>query len=317
MLDAAFIHNPEGSVPHAHAPTLVESAGELLAAWYAYPEVEYEHAMLMLARRSCGAAEWTRGKRIFEHMQNSLGNPVLFVDPDGRLRLLFVALRGQYWNDAVLHGAHSDDGGETWSASTQLWPSRGLMVRHPPLVLGDGSLLLPAYDEHRREALLLRSLSPFRSWNIQHRFTGLALIQPALIRERAHRLTLFFRPAEAPRLIWRSHSADDGTSWSDPVPTALPTALSGMAAFSLGGTIGLVYNHTEAHQRFPLSLARSSDGGVTWSAPHHFDTATFELSYPSVVVAADGGIHGVYTYNRRFIKYVHFDAAWVHSGNDR
>lgn len=318
MLDAAFIHNPEAGARYAHAPTLVESVpGELLAAWYAYPEVEYEHAVLMVARRRRGESEWTRSTRILERMQSSLGNPVLFVDPRGRLHLVFVALRGQYWNDAMLHGSHSDDGGATWSESVQLWPARGLMVRHPPLALGDGSLLLPAYDEQQREALLLRSVSPFGRWDIQHRFAGLPLIQPVLVRERARRLTLFFRPAEAPRLVWRSHSADDGASWSDPVQTELPTALSGIAAFSLGDAIGLVYNHTEVHQRFPLSLARSIDGGVTWSAPRHIDTATFELSYPSVVVAGDGGVHGVYTYNRRFIKYVHFDAAWWGRGDGR
>ena len=269
MLDAAFIHNPEGGPRHAHAATLVEpSPGELLAAWYAYPEVEHEGGTLMLAERRRGRREWACGARIFTRMERSLGNPVLFVDPCGLLHLLFVALSGQYWNDAVLHGAYSADGGRTWSESKRIWPAVGVMVRHPPIALADGSVLLPAYHEAERESVLLRSTAPFSSWDLHYRFDGHALIQPVLLREGPRRLALFFRPAGERRVIFRSHSADDGASWSSPISTGLPTALSGIAGFRLGATIGIVHNHTEAHQRHPLSLSLSHDGGVTWEVNH-------------------------------------------------
>jgi hypothetical protein len=71
---------------------------------------------------------------------------MLFQDPRGRIHLLYVILRGNYWNDAYLQEMWSDDEGQTWSNPIQLWQSSGMKVRHPPTLLDSGSYLLPAYD---------------------------------------------------------------------------------------------------------------------------------------------------------------------------
>ncbi len=42
-------------------------------------------------------------------MTRSRGNPVLFCGEEGRLHLLFVVLRGSYWDSATLSGCYSDD----------------------------------------------------------------------------------------------------------------------------------------------------------------------------------------------------------------
>ena len=86
--------------------------------------------------------------------------------------------------------------------------------------------------------------------------------------------------------------------------TSLPNPLSGITAFVVEDSIALVYNHTENHQRFPLSISITHDGGTTWEDPWHFETVENEVSYPSFIKGRDGIIHGVYTYNRRMIKYV-------------
>lgn len=87
-------------------------------------------------------------------------------------------------------------------------------------------------------------------------------------------------------------------------PPAEP-ALSGLAAFSFGDTVAVVYNHTERHQRHPLSISVSTNGGTTWSKPWHLDRVTCEVSYPSFICSGDT-VYGAYTYNRRMIKYVSF-----------
>jgi predicted neuraminidase len=235
---------------------------------------------------------------------------VLFEEAPGRLWLFFVLLEGHYWTDAVIHGAHSDDEGRSWSRPAVLVSSRGLMVRHPPVRHVDGSWLLPAYDERRNRSLVLAGRPPFRQWHEVVRFDDVHLIQPALVRE-GERLTLLFRPASDPRVIWRSHSSDEGSCWSSPVRTSLPNPLSGISAMAVGGRLAVVYNHTHHHERRPLSLAASDDGGRSWSEPRHIDDMAGELSYPSFIPGADGTLHGLYTYNRRLIKYVRLDAGWV------
>lgn len=308
-MQAQFLYNPPDKGLYCHAPTLLQrSSGELLAAWYAYPDEEHIDASLVLARRKAGQSQWDPGRGVLDIFDYSVGNPVLFEDPSGTTWLLFVVLKGNYWNDAVLQGSYSTDGGNSWSAPITLWHSPGMMIRHPPVLLADGSLLLPAYDEPSRQTVLLASHSPHRQWTEVYRFADPPLIQGALMHLAPRELVLFFRPTAEPRQIWRSRSDDSGTTWSTPVRTPLPTPYSGIAAFLVRGQIAVVYNHTTAHHRQPLSISRSRDGGVTWSDPWHFEAVPQEVCYPSFLCDRNECIHGVYTYNRRMIKYVSFSA---------
>lgn len=273
-------------------------------AWYAYPDQEHVGASLALIRYSKTKNKWLPSRTILPKSEFSRGNPVLFQVPDGKVLLLYVVLKGIYWSDAILEGAWSEDEGETWTQPVQLSKKPGLMVRHSPVILENQSLLLPAYDEKTRRTVLMTAPPPYQNWTETYRFSDLELIQPVLVREKGDRLSLFFRPCDSPRLIWRSHSSDNGNSWTIPMRTTLPNPLSGVAAFVANDSTSLVYNHTEHHQRFPLSLSTTHDGGTTWGNPWHFEPVENEVSYPSFIAGKDGKIHGVYTYNRRMIKYV-------------
>jgi len=311
VLDAEFLYNTPSTGPHCHGGSLLlTTAGDLLAAWYAYPDIEHVGATLVVAKRPVAADGWLSSETPFARSAFSAGNPVLFEESQARLWLFFVLLEGRYWTDAVLHGTSSDDGGRTWSPPATLLPSRGMMVRHPPVRCVDGTWLLPAYDERRNHTVLLASRPPFTEWRFIFSFDDVRLIQPVLVREPEH-LTLLFRPASDPRVIWRSHSTDEGQRWSPPVRTALPNPLSGISAFSVDGRLVAVYNHTTNHERRPLSLASSRDGGRSWSEPSQIDDMAGELSYPSFLAAPDGTLHGLYTYNRRLMKYVRLDAGWL------
>lgn len=78
---------------------------------------------------------WQTSQNIPIISKYSLGNPVLFQEPSGRTHLMYVALKGAYWNNAVLYSIYSEDEGETWSKPSLLWKDRGMMVRHPPVFL--------------------------------------------------------------------------------------------------------------------------------------------------------------------------------------
>jgi predicted neuraminidase len=307
QLGSEFLYNPSGVGLHCHASTIHETAdGGLVAAWYAYPEDEHLDAKLILARHPAAENCWRDSVTLFPDLSYSAGNPVLFTDGVGCLQLIFVLIKGQYWNDAVLYGSRSADGGLTWSKPRMLRSEAGMMVRHAPILLNNGDFLLPAYDEATNKTVLLTTSPDAEKWDIAYRIDDPALIQADIVRRADSSLAMFFRPTAEPHQIWRSASSDDGRSWSTPIRTMLPNPLSGIAAFCVNGTTAVVYNHTLKHQRCPLSVACTTDGGITWSAPEHIDTIPKEVSYPCFITGQDDVVHGVYTYNRRMIKYVSF-----------
>lgn len=73
--------------------------------------------------------------------------------------------------------------------------------------------------------------------------------------------------------------------------------------------------------RAPMTLVLSDDDGRSWPVAYDIENGdgyclsnnsredlNRELSYPSVISDAAGGVHVAYTWHRKTIKYVHFDA---------
>lgn len=311
MFTKEILGNPDASVAHCHCPTITRTAlGDLLVAWYAYPDIETREGTLVLARKPAGKDRFDRPERILADMNSSLGNPVLFSDDAGRVHLLFVVLRGHYWDSAVACRVYSDDAGHTWSKSETLRLDPGVMVRYPPIVRGNTYLLLPAYDEKTNQTIMLTAAPDGQGWLPVTHFDDVAAIQGCLTRQSAKELTMILRPAGDRRVCLRSISGDDGRTWSRVLPTTLPNPLSGVAAFQVADHLCAVYNHTTEHQRYPLSLSYSTDRGTSWTGPVHIDEAEQEVSYPSFIVDDAGVAHGVYTYGRNRIQYVAFDRDW-------
>ncbi len=310
IIKTHFLYNPPDAGLHCHAASLAQREnGDLIAAWYAYPEEEHKDAIIVTSTLATSQFSWSNSRRAAGGEGSSAGNPVIYEAPDGSLRLHYVLLKGGYWNTAELMSSVSVNDGRNWTPPARMWPNPGMMVRHRPVVLEDGSLLLPCYEEKYRRSVLLKSRVPYLTWEMAYEFEGLELIQPDLIRRADGTLAMYFRPWTEPRVMWRTHSNDEGMSWGVPVRTPLPNPLSGLAAFPVGSATAVVYNHTEEHQRHPLSISVTHDGGLSWNAPWHIDTAEFEISYPSFLATPEGTIHGVYTYNRRLIKHISFDGS--------
>jgi len=308
LIEAEFLYNPADKGMHCHCPTILEcQSGKLLAVWYVYNVDEYRNATLALASKNLKDSIWNTTKTISIDSKYSLGNPVLFQEPNGRIHLMYVALRGTYWNDAVLYSIYSEDDGETWTDPRLLWKELGMMVRHPPVFLKSEVCLLPAYDECKKRSIILSSQPPYSNWEISYQFKESDIIQSTLIKTEEDDLIMFFRPHSDPRFIWKSQSCDQGNSWSTPDMTSLPNPLSGISAISKNNAIAMIYNHTHEHQRYPLSVSLSKDGGTTWEENWTLDNVPLEVSYPSFITGKDNTIHGVYTYNRRMIKYVKLD----------
>lgn len=282
---------------------------DTLITWYAYPDEEHSEASIVLSRFNMGAEKWPASKTLIHHKEHSLGNPILFQERSGRIHIMYVLLRGAYWNHAFIQKAYSDDNGISWSPSVQAYNKRGMMIRHPPLLLDDESYLLPAYDEVKKQSVLLISKPPYDIWEEHYRFEYENIIQSSIIREKSGRLSLFFRPHSSPRLIFHSFSLNQGRFWSIPKQTPLLNPLSGISAFAANDNIVIVYNPTDKQRRYPLSFSISRDQGQSWEPPAKIDNSELEVSYPSFCIGNYNKVHGVYTHDRKKIQYVQFDAS--------
>ena len=125
---------------------------------------------------------------------------------------------------------------------------------------------------------------PYSKWEEVYRFETPGIIQSVIVKEGSGRLTLFFRPSTDPRRIRLSHSIDQGKTWSRPQMTPLPNPLSGISAFITNDNLVVIYNHTEEHQRWPLSASWSRNGGKTWEKVKHLDKFQLEISYPNFIL---------------------------------
>ncbi|MCH8964540.1 MAG: exo-alpha-sialidase, partial [Planctomycetes bacterium] len=264
MFSKMYFTNPDPGIPHCHAPSICQAAsGSLLMVWYAYPNIETEEGILVLVRKPAGSSEWSATRRILTKLNGTLANPVLFEDADGVLWLMFVTLRGHYWDSAVLMASRSSDEGETWSTPHTVINDPGMMVRHPALMRGDRSVILPAYDERSNETVLL-SYNPHTStWTEYFRFAASKAIQACLVGVSIRKWIMVLRPTGEQRACLRTISNDEGQTWSQVIQTSLPNPLSGIAAFQSGEELCVVHNHTTEHQRYPLSMCCSRVQGVS------------------------------------------------------
>lgn len=177
-------------------------------------------------------------------------------------------------------------------------------------------------------------------------------------------LVAFYRSRWADA-VHRSVSTDGGDSWSAPEPTPLPNNNSSIqVSTDAGGGIVIAFNRIRASAdsprreslydeigdegivdqvsstevtadgpravwgtpRAPMTLARSTDGGLTWDRSLDLEGgdgncltndsragANHELSYPSVLVVGDT-VHVAYTWHRRAIRYARLPLALLADG---
>ncbi len=311
MYNSELLRNPSSTYPHSHAASIaIAPTDDIFVTWYAYPEDETRDAVLMLARRRPGARLFDKPIRIMEQLTKSLGNPVIFFDQFGTLHLLFVSLHGHYWDSAKLYATNSENLGQTWSTPHVLQLSDGVMLRYPPIVRTNTYMLLPAYNEKTNQTVMLMGGPDGEGWYEVDHFDGLQAIQGNIVRRDEKNLTMILRPYGQERCCMRCMSSDDGKTWMPVMRTTLPNPLSGAAAFSMDGTLCVVYNHTTEHRRYPISFSSSTNQGTSWSEPIHLDATEHELSYPAFTVDKNGVAHGVYTFGRTAIQYVAFDTSW-------
>ena len=298
---SSFLHNPGGVGDFCHCSSLYLFENILHLIWYAYPDEETNQASLVYTRKNLSTGSDWEKPRILLSANSSLGNSWLYCDESGRLVVFYVLLQGSHWSDAIIMVTMSHDGGWSWQPSSQASFQTGLMIRHPPIRWRDQSLWVPTYDEKSYTASIHRCFPPDYRLTEIFRFDHARQIQPCLLNSQDV-LLVTFRPVDHPRSIHVARSGN-GQDWSNIFNIGLPTALSGHASFIWQDKLGVVLNHTTEHQRFPLTLSVSPLSNLGQHSNFDIDQVKLELSYPSVAVDKQGGLHITYSYNRRMIKY--------------
>lgn len=311
--------------PECHASNIVELPdGDLLASWFAGSKEGRPDVAILYSRLPQGSERWTPPKVLADTPNKSDGNSVLFVDRERILWLFYVTMYGNDWTEAKIKYKKSTDNGFTWSKSEIFRGRLGWMLRNKLIILRNGRIIFPVYDEANRDSMIMFSDNNGKSWTTSNKITSSpGNLQPTVVELSNGTLLAFMRSyfansslddnsfGSAGAYIWQSTSMDKGKTWTPATPTGFknPNSAIDMVASSSGNII-LVFNDS-FHSRTPLNIALSEDEGKTWPHTRTLEAGRGSFSYPCIIQTRNDRIHVTYSYCRKAIKHVVFDENWI------
>jgi predicted neuraminidase len=323
---------PQTATHFVHGATLAELGnGDLIAAWYGGTDEMSADVAIFTATKSRRTGSWSSPRAVEDRRSaaaalrinvKSVGNPVLFADSRG-VWLFYVAIPFGGWSTATICLKTSPDG-VMWSAARRLPTSPlfnlGMLVKGRPWPYADGGLALPVYQQLARKwSAIVRLDRDGHVIDEARIHDPRPLIQPWIVPIDAQRASVFLRwSSPMPGCVTMSTTDDGGMRWSPAFGTSLVHRDAAVAAERLSdGSLIALYNNT-AWDRRDLSIARSTDGGRSWSRPHPFERDTSrdrsvrrEYSYPYLYRSRDDRIHLLYTWQRTKIRHLIFNDAWI------
>ncbi len=323
---------PSSGTFSVHGATATQLAnGDVMAAWYGGSDEAAQDVKIFSATLDHRTGQWRPAgvletRSAAEHSLHlhvkSIGNPVLMADSHG-VSLYYSAILFGGWSGATICTKSSPDGVH-WSPSHRVYTSPflniGMMVRSRPWMYSDGTLALPIYHELPRKWAAIARIDASGRVIDEARITdSRPLFQPWMVPTGPDTAVAFLRwSTKMPGCVTVTRTGDAGVHWSDAADTSLVHRDSAVAGIRLGdGSLLAIYNNS-AWDRRDLSMARSTDDGVHWSKPHAIEHDTTpdnvvrrEYSYPFLLQTRDGRYHLVYTWQRKKIRHVVFNDAWV------
>lgn len=313
--------------PSAHASSITALPdGTLLVAWFAGAREGASDVAIEMARVRAGTVEsrWTSLTReqlqgMVQRVIRSLGNPVVWVDAQGRVNMHVVSVSYGGWSGSAINHLLSLDGGMTWQSARRLVVSPffnlSTLVRTQPIAMADGSWGLPAYHEFIEKHGLfvhLRADGVVHSVERMQKYEG-GWLQPAVAALSPRAAIALLRSASrSTPFVGVNRSIDGGVTWAMQPALDIPNPDASIALLRLcDGTLLLAANPTRGG-RGTLQLFTSSDDGTTWAPSRVIERDdTGEFSYPCLAESADGVIHLTYTWRRQGIRLCSFGRAWL------
>ena len=322
-----------------HSATAVTLAnGNLLAMWYGGSREGHVDVKIYSALFDQKKQQWQKPKAILDRLQVSndldryvkkVGNPVLIRHPQGPLVLVYVSVSLAGWATSQINMMLSYDDGQTWHASKHLVTSPFInistMVKNDAVIYKDGSIGITAYHELVGEfSEIVRVTLDGQVIDKYRMSSGDNTIQPTVATYNSLEAVSFMRDTgKEVQKVRRTATVDGGVNWTPYEATQLDNLSS--AIFTFTGNkdrTWMVFNDApkgQEHGRNTLALAVSDDKGLNWETVHHFEriekpeVIESKFAYPWVAKGDEGQYHLFYTWNRKIIKHIAFNQAWLES----
>lgn len=323
---------PDSGPGMVHVGSICElSRGRLAAVWYGGTREGAGDVAIFLAVKQPGdGGFWSKPRQLVDRISASrelcryvkkVGNPLLFAGLGDRLWLVYVTIAMGGWSGSSLNIKGSDDAGTTWSNSLRLTLSPFFniseLVRNRPVCMSNNAFAVPIYNECLGNFPEILWLQPgLTEPDIRYRKSrmtgGRSFIQPSIVALGPSVATAFYRCRSNEKAIGKAVTNDAGQTWSDPKTLNLPNPDAALDALLLSDQRILMVFNDSALRRENLRLAISLDRGRHWTRIATLESAPeMEFSYPYMIRTRDGRIHLVYTWDRKRIRHIVFNEAWI------
>jgi len=219
----------------AHASTIAETGAGLIASWFGGTREGERDVTIWVSRREHG--RWSDPQEVADGVAEGrrrfpCWNPVLYQPAAGPLLLFYKvgSSPSRWWGVMIT----SEDGGRSWSPPRRLPDGILGPIKNKPVALVDGSLLCPSSSEHDRWRVHLESTPDLgRTWRHSGPLNDgkdFAAIQPCILAYPGGRMQILCRSRQG---VIAECWSEDGATWTEMQPTALPNPDSGIDAVTL------------------------------------------------------------------------------------
>ncbi|HNY85420.1 MAG TPA: exo-alpha-sialidase [Candidatus Hydrogenedentes bacterium] len=278
----APVHEAEFIFPvndkHNHGSSIVQAPnGDLIACWFhGSGERQSDDVMVQGSRRRAGSDTWEAPFVMADTPDLPDCNPVLFMDPKGKLWLFWVAIQDNQWGGALLKYRvstdYTGDGPPIWQWQDVIHTRpRDLEKRFLSLVdlgMEAFSPMLDAAPEIKEEVVKARERAQDK---LHQRLGWMTRIHPLMVSEKRMLLGLYSDVFNCSVAAW---TEDDGATWTCGTPILDENLLkisNIQPAFAQkkDGTVVSFMRDNGLPKR--IRRAESKDLGDTWSAVESMD----------------------------------------------
>ena len=306
-------------IPAAHASNLVALPNDprfsLAVFWFAGSKEAQPDVRIAMSLWSRQQQAWTEPVWVVDRISAGdalgkgilhIGNPVAWLDQQQRLHLFVVGTGlGGWAASRVVHlrqpSDHISPSQPQFEVIGQLplswlW-NLSHLVRHAPLPLADGGMVLPLHFE------LGKHFPVFAWFSANGEFQGIQrlvninhVLQPAVVAMNATHWLAYMRSLPPYEKVSLISSTDAGVHWSSHDELSMSNQNSAVAALLLP-SYGVVMARNPLERARSLLVMHHSEDGLAWTAPQTLaDGSTgSEYSYPSLSWVDD----------RLWISYTH------------
>ena len=317
------------NTPAAHASSLLAlpaaHPSAVMAFWFAGRRESADDVQIAASQFDRRTQQWSAARFVLNREGlgaqlgfgiRRLGNPVAWLDGQGRIHLFVVATGLGGWAAArIVHLRQSNESQDFAKLSFEsvrvlplswLW-NTSFLVRTAPLALADGGMVLPVHFELGIKypvALHFDASGEFRGMvRISNRTH---LLQPTLLMVQTSQWLALMRDQGSVGKVAVAQTLDGGKHWQDLPDLALDNPDSSVAGLAVApGSLWLAHN-SSPHSRNALDLSASTQG-QSWSLAQALahGTGAAEYSYPALAWADDSLWVG-YTDMRQRISWQRF-----------